>query len=144
MNRPVGASSTAVTMSANERLGKGSLRSGPTSVIFKPGMLGNVPAGSPEPTGGEPAGLPCGGAAGGCAGGPGGGTTKGGVVSGGGLNRLPEPNGVPVAPAPGSSRGTLLGASIGSGAGTSSILEPGSCMRACVTPSPKSGIIRSP
>ena len=44
MNRPVGASSTEVTMSANERLGNGSLRSGPTSVMFMPGMLGNDPA----------------------------------------------------------------------------------------------------
>src|SRR5208337_357533 len=144
MNRPVGASSTAVTVSANERLGKGSFRSGPTSVMFNPGMLGNVPGGSPAPTGGAPAGR-AGGAAGAGGAVPGGGTTRGGVESGGGLNRLFEPNGVVAdAPVPESSRGTLFGAVIGSGAGTSSTLEPGSCMRACDTPSPRSGIIRSP
>ena len=60
MNRPVGASSTEVTTSANERFGNGSFWSGPTSVMFMPGMLGNVPGGSPAPRGG--AGL-----AGGCA-----------------------------------------------------------------------------
>src|SRR3954452_22893671 len=52
MNRPVGASSTDVMMSANERLGNGSWRSGPTSLAFRPGTLGIVPGGSPPPTGG--------------------------------------------------------------------------------------------
>src|ERR1700677_2705287 len=52
MNRPVGASSTEAMTSANERLGNGSLWSGLTLVMFMPGMLGNVPAGSPVPTGG--------------------------------------------------------------------------------------------
>src|SRR5213080_2016203 len=94
MKRPVGASSTAVTISANERLGKGSLRSGPTSVMFRPGILGNVPAGSPAPTGGAAGAVP--GTAPGRAGRPGAGTSSDGTVSGAGLNRLPAPN--PAAP----------------------------------------------
>ena len=110
-------------------------------------MLGNVPgrlSGADGRRAGRPAPRRRGRAGRGVAGG---GTTRGGVESGGGLNRLPEPNGVVrrtgscprleprhVAPVPAS----------GSGAGTSSTLEPGSCMRACVTPSPRSGIIRSP
>ncbi len=53
MNRPVGASSTEVTMSANDRLGNGSLRSGLTSVMFMPGILGNDAGGSPAPTGAD-------------------------------------------------------------------------------------------
>src|SRR4051812_38225581 len=93
MNRPVGASSTDVTMSANERLGKGSLRSGPTSVMFRPGMLGNVPAGSPEPTGGAEGAAPGAGRAT-RPGGPGGGTSIAGMESGAGLNRLFDPNGL--------------------------------------------------
>src|SRR5271157_5810498 len=84
MKRPVGASSSAVTMSANERLGNGSLRSGPTSVMFNPGMLGKVAGGSPDPTGGVP-GTPRDAGAGAAIGAgrvvPGVGTTKGGAVS---------------------------------------------------------------
>ena len=60
MNRPVGASSTEVTTSANDRLGNGSLRSGPTLVMPMPGMLGNEAGGSPDPTGGWPGGGPTG------------------------------------------------------------------------------------
>src|SRR4051794_6499418 len=143
MNRPVGASSTAVTMSANDRLGYGSLRSGPTSVMFRPGMLGKVPAGSPAPTGGAAGAAP-----GACPatrpGGPGGGTSIAGIESGAGRNRSFDPNGLAPAPAPAgleppSSRGTLPEPGNGSGAGSSSTLEPGSCIRACVTPSPRSG-----
>ena len=75
-------------MSANDRLGNGSLRSGPTLVMFMPGMLGNVPGGSPAPTGVDPGewaprrrrrrGRLTGDA--------GGGTSIGGMVSAGGLN----------------------------------------------------------
>src|SRR4051812_22323250 len=147
MNRPVGASSTAVTISANERLGKGSLRSGPTSVMFRPGMLGNVAVGSPAPTGGAAGAVP--GTAPGRTGRPGAGTSRGGTASGAGLKRLPDPNpAAPPGPGPGSSLGTwptpVPGAGSGSGAGTSSTPEPGSCIRARVTPSFMRGIIRSP
>src|ERR1022692_1483527 len=91
MNRPVGASSIDVTMSANDRLGNGSLRSGLTSVMFMPGMLGSVPGSSPAPTGGGivlapgigPRGIM----------GEAEGTSTGGRLAGG-LNGLSEPNGV--------------------------------------------------
>src|SRR5262245_60489118 len=125
MNLPVGASSRAVTMSANDRLGNGSLRSGPTSVMFSPGTLGKVAAGSPAPTGGAAGAAPGAGRAG-RSGGPGGGTTIGGIASGAGLNRLFEPKGAAPAPLePPSSRGTFPPPGKGSGAGTSSTLEPG-------------------
>ena len=85
MNRPVGASSTEVTMSAKFRFWNGSLRSGPTFVMPWPGMLGNEPGGSPAPTGGCPGGgsvSPPGPT--GCRSGGESGTTMGGVDSRGG------------------------------------------------------------
>src|ERR1700720_3220367 len=90
MKRPVGASSTEARTSANDRFGNGSLWSGPTSVMFMPGILGKVPAGSPVPTGGGP-GLgentpdPAPGANGGGPA-PRAGTSIDGRVLGGGLN----------------------------------------------------------
>src|ERR1700722_2011549 len=92
MNRPVGASSTDVMTSANERFGNGSLWSGPTSVIFMPGILGNVPAGSPVPTGGG-AGLVGGSETRPGIKGGGAGTSTDGIVFSGGLNGS-LPNGV--------------------------------------------------
>src|SRR5436853_46875 len=97
MNRPVGASSTEVTMSANARLGNASLRSGLTSVMFMPGRLGNDAGGSPAPTGAAGA-LPTAGPRPGTPGGrngeeSAGGTSTAGIVSAGGLNALFGPNG---------------------------------------------------
>src|SRR5262245_20170106 len=125
MNRPVGASSTEVTMSANERLGKGSMRSGPTLVMFMPGMLGNGAGGSPAPTGGGPGSVaegtplpPCGKA------GTGGGTSIGGRVSGAGLNGFVSPNGSVLGAAPGPGASGRNGGSA-SGPGTVTASPPG-------------------
>ena len=148
MNRPVGASSTAVTMSANERLGKGSLRSGPTSVMFRPGMLGNVAGGSPAPTGGaRRVRLPGDRRAAPATAARAAGTSIGGMVSGAGLNRLLDPNGAGAGRAlgPPPSRGTLPGARQRLGGGDAAPRpSPGPASAPGVTPSPRSGIIRSP
>src|SRR5262249_23256459 len=140
MKRPVGASSTDVTISANDRLGNASFRSGVTSVMFMPGILGNVPAGSPVPTGGG------GGLAGATGtprapgGGPGqGGGTSIGGVSAGGLNGLAAPNGV----SPGGFGSDVVPGSRLGGAGSTAGPAPGSCIRAWIM-SPRTGIIRSP
>src|SRR4051794_426410 len=94
MSRPGGPSSTCVTMSAYDRFGNGSCRSGPTSVMLPPGRLGN-PGGSPAPAGGvlgTAPGPPLG-SAGGAVGGATG-TAIGGVASwGGGSKTLAAPNG---------------------------------------------------
>src|SRR5581483_3141309 len=93
MNRPVGASSTDVTMSAQARLGNGSWRSGPTSVMFRPGTLGKSPFGSPAPRGGV-RGAPPGPGTMGTAPGMGGATGTGiGGVSAGGAKSLAPANG---------------------------------------------------
>src|SRR5262245_5347677 len=135
MNRPVGASSMEVTISANDRLGNGSFRSGLTSVIFMPGMLGSVPGSSPEPTGGV-IGMaggrrPTGGADG---------TSTGGRLAGG--SNGSEPIGAPSGAfgstvVPGGSPGR------GGGDGSKSMPAPGSCILARVM-SCNNGVIVSP
>src|ERR1700723_969442 len=91
MKRPVGASSTEARTSANDRFGNGSLWSGPTSVVFIPGMLGSVPGISVAPTGGG-TGLPGGIRPPGDLGADGAGTSTGGRLTGG-SNVLSAPNG---------------------------------------------------
>ena len=95
MNLPVEPSSTDVERSAYERLGNASWRSGPTSVMFMPGVLGNVAGGSPVPMGGVGAPGPGASMTGGGPIGWGTGTWIGiGKVSGGGLNSPADPKGV--------------------------------------------------